>query len=103
MLLFQKLKQIKQSKQLCKQCRKEPRHSLYFCKDCLLKHNKRTRTLKQRYRKNKLCVMCGIPTDGKRRCFNCEEKNKEYVKGSLFILENKIKRRNKIKDILKLF
>lgn len=76
---------------LCKKCKKNKRVSLYFCSKCLDKHNYRTRELKRKYRKEGKCVMCSKPSNGKRKCKDCEEKNKEYVKNSKYLQSKKSK------------
>lgn len=78
-------------KPLCKKCKKNLRVSLYFCKKCKEEHNKQTKSLKRKYRKEGKCVMCGKKSKT-RMCIICREKNNKSIKNSSFSISKKAKK-----------
>lgn len=88
-------------KNLCKQCKKEPLHSLYFCKGCLEKHNRYTKATKDKYKAQGKCVNCGTKSTT-HKCVVCMRKSAEGQKVSLFQKSKQAKsgKYNKLKEII---
>lgn len=77
-------------KLLCKKCKKNERVTLAFCQKCREEHNKQTRELKRKYRKEKKCCMCG-KSSSKRLCFNCLQLQYKYIRESKYTQSKKAK------------
>lgn len=70
-----------------------------MCQDCRIKHNRQTKTLKQKYKKESLCVDCGALTSAGTRCLHCIELHREQNIKSISIKYSKTGKFNKLEEL----